>query len=79
MENIIEKFKNEKKLIENVLNLTFINFGFEKQEYIIKNEKKIKNFFKEFLPDWAATPVWVLGSLPVQAKTRLLPILVQLS
>ena len=47
MENIIEKFKNEKKLIENVLNLTFINFGFEKQEYIIKNEKKIKNFFKE--------------------------------
>ena len=23
------------------------------------------------MSEWAATPVWVLGSLPVQAKTRL--------
>ena len=59
--------------------------SFHSAPSIIVNSKQVKNlpiyqnFFKEFLPDWAATPVWVLGSLPVQAKTRSLPILVQLS
>lgn len=47
MENILEIYENEKELIKNILNLTFINFGFDKQDYIIKNNIKIKKLFKE--------------------------------